>query len=173
MAKKTTLGTKTAMMPVLKNYANILFVCTGNICRSPMAEGILKKLLHDARLEQISAASAGVCALPGNPASSLARRVAAENGVDLSKHRARPVSSDIMDQSDLVLAMEPSHRHDLIASYPEARNRIFLARCFADTGSSPRSVADPYGLRYESYRFCYLDLEDAVRGLVHHLKRRT
>ena len=106
-------------MPVSKKHTNILFVCTGNICRSPMAEGILKKLVTEARLDGIRAASAGVCALPGNPASTLARKVAGENGVDISEHRARPVSSDIIDQSDLVLVMEPAHRKSLLASYPE------------------------------------------------------
>lgn len=148
---------------------NILLVCTGNICRSPMAEGILRKLAADRQPRHIEVASAGLYALPGNSASRLARQVAQEHGVDLSQHRARLVSSMLMNWAKLVLVMEPAHREDLTASYPDAKSKIFLIRHFADSGSNPRLIADPYGLQYDSYRFCYLDLEDAVKGLLRYL----
>lgn len=149
---------------------NILFVCTGNICRSPIAEGLLRKLVAERQSDQIKAVSAGLYALPGNHVSRLARQVAQEHGVDLSQHRAQLVSSNLITWADLVLVMEPAHRENLIACYPEAKRKVFMIRHFADSGSSPRSIADPYGLQYESYRFCYLDLEDAVKGLLHYLR---
>lgn len=158
------------MENISKSFKNILFVCTGNICRSPMAEGIFKKLLSTGERERIDVASAGLFAFPGNQASGLARQVAKEHGVDLSRHRARLVSAKLMSWADLVLVMEPAHRETLIACYPEAKTKIYLIRHFADSGSKPRSIADPYSLRYESYRFCYLDLDDAVRGLLHYLR---
>jgi protein-tyrosine-phosphatase len=135
-----------------------------------MAEGILRKLMTERQRNQIKVASAGLYALPGNRVSRLAQLVAQEHDVDLSQHRARLVSSKLIGWADLVLVMETAHRKSLIACYPEAKNKIFLIRHFADAGSNARSIADPYGLQYESYRFCWLDLEEAVKGLLHYLE---
>lgn len=154
----------------MATLTNILIVCTGNICRSPMAEGILRRLLAERQLDQIKVTSGGLYALPGNRVSRLAQLVAQEYHVDLAQHRARLVSSKLMDWADLVLVMEPVHRESLIACYPEAKHKVFLMRHFADVGSSVRPIADPYGLQYESYRFCWLDLEEAVKGLLHYLE---
>jgi len=85
---------------------HILFVCTGNICRSPFAEGLLKKLVQKKRLDDIVADSAGLLALTGNSATGLAQKVAAEYDVDLSSHIAKSVKEDILDRSDLILVME-------------------------------------------------------------------
>jgi protein-tyrosine-phosphatase len=134
-----------------------------------MAEGILRKLMAEKQLDQIKVRSAGLYALPGNRVSRLAQLVAQEHDVDLSKHRARLVSSQLIGWADLVLVMEPAHRKSLVTCYPEAKNKIFLIRHFADAGSNARSIADPYGFQYESYRFCWLDLEVAVKGLLHYL----
>ncbi|MBE9580411.1 MAG: hypothetical protein IMF18_02190 [Proteobacteria bacterium] len=148
---------------------NILFVCTGNICRSPFAEGLSKKLVGEKGLEGIAVGSAGLFALPGNSATSLAQRVAAEYDVDLSRHSAKSVSEKILTSSDLVLVMERSHEEDLLASFPDAAGRVLLLRHFGRHGSRRRGIADPYGLQYEAYRFCFLDIQDAVSGLVEYL----
>lgn len=133
-----------------------------------MAEGILRKLLAERQLDHIKVASGGLYALPGNRVSRLARLVAQEHDVDLSQHRARLVSSKLIGWADLVLVMEPAHRKSLIACYPAEKDKVFLIRHFAD-GFNARSIADPYGLQYESYRFCWLDLEEAVKSLLHYL----
>ena len=85
---------------------NILFVCMGNICRSPFAEGLLKKLVQKKGVDDIVADSAGLLALPGNSASGMAQKVAAEYDVDLSGHIAKSVREAIVDRSDLILVME-------------------------------------------------------------------
>lgn len=151
---------------------NILFVCTGNICRSPFAAGMLTKLLAKKGLEGIAVDSAGLLALPGNSATSLAQQAAAEFGVDLSDHRAKSVSGDLLGWCDLVLVMEKSQEDALLAAFPEAAGKVLLLRHFARHGSRRRGVADPYGLQYEAYRFCFLDIEDAVSGLVEYLSGR-
>lgn len=93
---------------------HILFVCTGNICRSPFAEGLLKKFVQKKGLDDIVADSAGLIALPGNSASGLAQKVAAGYDVDLSAHIAKAVKKDIVDKSDLILVMEKSHTKNLL-----------------------------------------------------------
>jgi protein-tyrosine-phosphatase len=144
---------------------NILFVCTGNICRSPFAEGLLKNVLAEEGLEGIGVDSAGLLALPGNSVTPLAQRVAAEFGVDLSGHRAKAVSESLLSWSDLVLVMEKPHEEALLSAIPGAEGKVLLLRHFGRHGSRRRGIADPYGLQYEAYRFCFLDIEDAVSGL--------
>ncbi|NVM22687.1 MAG: hypothetical protein HWN68_13020 [Desulfobacterales bacterium] len=151
---------------------NILFVCTGNICRSPFAECLFTKVVAQKELEGITADSAGLLALAGNSATYMAQRVAAEYGVDLSEHTAKSVSEDLLARSDLVLVMEKSHNEALSASFPEAGGKILLLRHFARYGSRRRAIADPYGLEYDAYRFCFLDIQDAVSGLVEYLAGR-
>ena len=151
---------------------HILFVCTGNICRSPFAEGLLKKLMQKKGLDDIVIDSAGLLALPGNSASGLAQKVAAEYDVDLSGHIAKSVKEDIIAGSDLILVMENSHAKDLLDAFPEAEDKVFLIRRFARFGSRDRGIADPYGLNYEAYRFCFLDIQDCVSGLAEYARQK-
>jgi len=148
---------------------HILFVCTGNICRSPFAEGLLKKLVQKKGLDDVVSDSAGLLALPGNSATGLAQKVAAEYDIDLSGHVAKSVREDIINKNDLILVMEKPHAENLLDIFPEAEGKVFLIRHFASFGSRNRGVADPYGLNYEAYRFCFLDIQDCVSGLAEHL----
>jgi protein-tyrosine phosphatase len=149
--------------------SNILFVCVGNICRSPFAQGLFTKLADQKGHEGVQADSAGLLALPGNSATFLAQKVAAEYGVDLTGHQAKLVSEKLVTGSDLVLVMENSHKDVLLTNFPMATDKVFLIRHFARFGSRKRGVADPYGLNYDAYRFCFLDIEDAVMGLLEFL----
>ncbi len=152
-----------------KKPTNILFVCIGNICRSPFAHGLFTKLVYQSGYEGFYAESAGLLALPGNSATYLAQKVAAEYGVDLAEHKAKPISRELVDGSDLILIMEKPQKDTLIENFPEATDKTFLIRRFARFGSQSRGIADPYGLQYDAYRFCFLDIEDAVSGLVEFL----
>ncbi len=145
---------------------NILFVCIGNICRSPFAQGLFRKTVAQKGANTLFAESAGLLALPGNPATSMAQRVAAEHGVDLSAHAAKSMSKELVKWSHLILVMEKSHKDNLVAHFPEAADKTMLIRHFARFGSKTRGITDPYGLEYDAYRFCYLDIEDAVSGLI-------
>lgn len=154
------------MRPIKK----ILFVCAGNICRSPFAAAFMKDRIDREGLEDIAVDSAGLIALPGNTVTPLAQKVALEHDVDLSAHRAKPVSGELLEWADLILVMEKPQRDELAARYPGTQGRCLLLRHFARYGSRTRGIADPYGLQYESYRFCFLDIADAVSGLVAYLK---
>jgi len=144
---------------------SILFVCTGNTCRSPLAEGFLKKLLERNSLRRIEVASAGLGALPGSSASFQSLRVAHENSVSLENHQARLVTPELIDQADLIVVMEPGHRQQLLDRYPQASGKIFLLRYFARYGSRVRGIHDPYGLNLEVYRFCFEDIKECVESL--------
>ena len=156
-----------------RQIANILFVCKGNICRSPFAQGLFTKIVPQNGLKDLTADSAGLLALPGNAATYLAQQVAAEYGVDLAEHEAKSVSKDLVAWSDLILVMEKSHEDGLLTPFPEAAGKVLLLRYFARFGSRRRGIADPYGLDYDAYRFCFLDIEDAVSGLIDFLSSRS
>jgi protein-tyrosine phosphatase len=108
--------------------STILVVCTGNICRSPIAEGFLQRLLQDRGIEGVAVESSGVSGLGGYPADPEAVRAAAEQGVDISRHRARRVKPGMIEVADLVLAMTAEQRDRVIALLPAAASRTFTLK---------------------------------------------
>lgn len=119
----------------------ILVVCEGNICRSPMAEGLLA-----AALPQVAVRSAGLSALVGMPADETAVRLMRERGIDISSHRAAQITSAMCLESDIVVVMEQQQRVRLEEMVPQARGRIFRMGEY-----TRQDVPDPY--RKPEYAF--------------------
>jgi protein-tyrosine phosphatase len=134
----------------------VLFVCTGNTCRSPMAEGLCRQLLAD-RLKTrpetledhgVAIASAGVSAMTGGGASREAVMVLREMGIDLSAHESQPLTAQLVRNADVILTMTSSHRHAILSEWPEAAPRVALL-C-----RDRRDVPDPIGGTMDDYLRC-------------------
>lgn len=142
----------------------ILLVCTGNTCRSPMAEALLRKKLADRlgcgvdEIEQrgVVVQSAGVSAVPGARASPEAVEVMSRRGLDLAQHASQPLSASLVQQADVILTMTRSHLTTLLAQHPEAFDR---AKVLAKDESD---VADPIGGPAALYERCAQQIEDAL-----------
>jgi protein-tyrosine phosphatase len=100
---------------------NILVVCTGNICRSPTGEYLLKKELGP----DFNVMSAGLGALVDNPAHEISQKIALQHGIDMSAHRARQINLDILKWADLILVMENGHKRELLYKYPWLEGKVF------------------------------------------------
>lgn len=100
---------------------NILVICTGNICRSPTGEYLLKKELGP----EFNVMSAGLGALVDHEAHETSQKVALEHGIDMSAHRARQVNLDILRWADLILVMENGHKQELLSKYPMLEGKVF------------------------------------------------
>ena len=140
---------------------NILFVCTGNTCRSPMAAAVARREVETREWPHIRTASAGVSAHPGGPASGGAIRALAGIGIDISHHRSRPLTADLIEWADLILAMSPRHL-DVIDALGGGQKAALLGD-FAEGhrgGGSP--VSDPFGGDDATYRDTLAELEDLV-----------
>jgi len=129
----------------------ILFVCAGNTCRSPLAEVI-------ANARDISAASAGLYALPGKPASMGAMIEAETRGLSLRSHRSKQVSQELLDKADIVYAMSDELAEAMTQAFPESKGKI--------KAISP-NIPDPYGMD-----FMYPIVADNLEEFIHCLQQR-
>ena len=135
---------------------NILIICTGNICRSPIGEGLLRS-----RLAGVEVASAGTSALVGEPADGSAVVVAAEHGIDLSAHRAQQLTAALIRGADIVLTMEAAQKRAIVERYPYALGRVFQL-----DKQNGMDVPDPYMKPVDAFRQAYSRIEYGVNAWV-------
>jgi protein-tyrosine-phosphatase len=128
----------------------VLFVCSGNTCRSPLAEGIAKDVLPRKLSVDISVSSAGTAALDGYPASGLAAKVAANGNIDISNHRSRLLTKNHIVGADLIVTMEAKHRETVGVIEPAALSYTYLMTDFCE--GHDVGVPDPIGGDLAAYQ---------------------
>jgi protein-tyrosine-phosphatase len=141
----------------------ILFVCTGNICRSPMAEVILRARLGEKSGWKV--ASAGVAAINGEPASEEAVEVCRELHLDLRKHGSQPVTRELLEQSRWVVVMTRMHQEILARRFPEFHARIRTLKSFGFSKDF-EDIPDPIGSSHDVYRTVRDAIDSAISDLV-------
>ncbi len=154
---------------------SILFVCLGNICRSPLAAVAAARRLAAAGRADVGTESAGIRANQAKEAPPFAVAAAAARGLSLAGHRPRLLTPELMQAYDLVVVMEPGQRDELIARYPDARDRIVLLSLYdehAHLGYDQFHIADPFGGPREVFDACYDRIERAVATLLTALPAR-
>ncbi|MDH7499078.1 MAG: low molecular weight protein arginine phosphatase [candidate division NC10 bacterium] len=146
----------------------VLFVCTGNICRSPMAEAILRDLLRREGLQGIEVGSAGLYALAGEEAPAISQRLLGQRGIDLSGHRGRQLDRAQIEEADLILVMDRYQLVLLESLFPQSKGKVFPLRQFAEDGGG--EIEDPFGGDEEEYRLCLRRIEECMPGLLKRIR---
>ena len=142
----------------------ILLVCTGNICRSPLAAALLQRALTERGVEGMDVSSAGTGAWDGAPVSEGAYLVGLERGLDLSAHRARLLTRELIEEADLVLTMARHHRARVDELGGEGR--VFVLGEYAGREGDEAEVSDPFGGDLEVYRDTCVELEALIEAAV-------
>jgi len=143
----------------------VLFVCTGNVCRSPMAEGLLRNALKGSN--RIRVVSAGVGAIDGQAPSSHAVQALLELGIDISRQRSRMLTGELVGLADYIFGMTHGHVDAINLLYPQAADKTFLLREFDETlDVFEKDISDPIGGSYEVYRECRDQIEQGIASMM-------
>lgn len=145
----------------------ILFVCTGNTCRSPLAEAIARGKLQERGWRHVEVDSAGTSAMWGAPASGGAVDAATESGLDLSGHRSQPLTPELVESADVIVTMTPEHRRQV--EDLGADEKVALATEFIDGAEAEEPIPDPIGGPPEEYALVRDRLDLAIQGLLDRL----
>ncbi|MWJ27514.1 low molecular weight phosphotyrosine protein phosphatase [Halomonas sp. ZH2S] len=138
-------------------FERILVVCTGNICRSPVAEAFLRQQLPE---RQIS--SAGLGALEGRPVSPLSRELAEAEGLDVTHHQGRQLTATMIQEADLILVMSEGQRRAVGKQAPQALGKTLLLGRWLDSGEG-QDIPDPYRKNMEIFEHVHALLKEATR----------
>lgn len=140
----------------------ILFVCTGNSCRSVMAQAMMRKVLTERGTGHIEVLSAGTMSMQGIEASALAQAVLRTEGIDVSGHRSQKITKEMLTRSDMIVVMEKVHEQAVLELAPQVKNRLFLLKEFAKINGDNLDLSDPIGQGLEFYQATLAIIKEAL-----------
>lgn len=140
---------------------NIMFICTGNICRSAMAHWMLKKQAEEQN-KDIKVFSCGVYAENGDTPTKEAIQVMKEYNVDLTKHKATNIRNSNIEEMDLILCATLNHKNMVISMYPELIDKVFTMKEYVGFPKDDLNISDPWGYGIEVYRACAKEIKECI-----------
>ena len=143
----------------------IMFICTGNICRSAMADGLMKKLVKDTG-KDIEVYSCGVFAEDGDRPTYNAIEVMERMDIDLRKHQATNIRNSNIKEMDIILCATQSHKNAVEQLYPELKRKIYTIKEYAGYEKEDWDISDPWGYDIEIYQFCAQQLEKCLEKII-------
>lgn len=148
-----------------------MFICTGNICRSAMAEGMMKKLIKEEKIDA-QICSCGIYAETGDYATYNAIEAVKEYDVDIRAHRATNIRESQIEEMDLILCATISHKQSVLFLYPTLRGKVYTMKEYAklDKNRQDLDIKDPWGYDENVYYHCALEIEDCLKKTVERLK---
>lgn len=144
----------------MRSIKKILIVCSGNSCRSPMAEAFLKKYLHSSDGYEII--SAGTLGFEGLPATKEAVAVMKEESLDISGYSSSALNKEMIDNADIIFVMSKIHKDYILEKSPDAKDKTFLLKEYAEIDEDDKNIIDPIGMPIE----CYREVRDQIRRSV-------
>ena len=143
----------------------VVFVCTGNTCRSPMGQGLLQDILEKETIEHVEVKTAGVMTIPGLLPTPEAVQVMETVEVDIRKHRSAPLTPEMVRKSDLILGMTPFHVQFALRMSDDARGKTFLLKEYTKSDLKNYQITDPMGATLEVYKRVFREIKLAVEKL--------
>lgn len=148
-----------------KKKRTVVFVCTGNTCRSPMAQGLLEHYLEEHGVRHIEVRTAGVMTIPGLLPTPEAVQVMDGVGIDVRKHRSAPLTPEMLRKADLVLGMTPFHVQFALRMAEDARDKTFLLKEYTKSDLKNYQITDPMGATLEVYKRVFREIKLAIEKL--------
>lgn len=154
----------------MSDIKSILFVCTGNSCRSVMAEGYLKKRLKELGRSDITVHSAGIRALTGMRPTEETIEVLKEESAEMASFRSRSLTDEMIENSDLILVMEDTHKEEVIRRVPSAAEKTHLLKEFSLPKTAEHhegfDIPDPIGRPLKDYKYCFSMIKKEIERII-------